>query len=76
MLHTCTKLFLLGTAQFLVLVVNIEIPGKLLVVLDPVPGLLALCPVPGVAFHPTIDDVDRCAETRGDTVGSVLGMND
>ena len=71
-LHTCTKLFLLGAAQLLVLVVDIEIPGELLVVLDPVPGLLALRPVPSVALHSAVDDVDCGAKTRADSVSAVL----
>lgn len=71
-LHTCTELLLLGAAQLLVLVVDIEIPGELLVVLDPVPGLLALRPVPGVALHSAVDDVDCGAKTRADSISAVL----
>ena len=70
--YTCTKLLLLGAAQLLVLVVDIEIPGELLVILDPVSRLLALCPVPGVALHSAVDDVDCGAKTRADSIGTVL----
>ena len=71
-LPTCTELLLLGTAQFLVLVVDIEIPGELLVVLDPVARLLALLAVTGVALHPAVDNVDGGAKTRADSISTIL----
>ena len=72
MLHTCTKLLLLGAAKLIVLVVDIKIPGELLVILDPVSRLLALRPVPGVALHSAVDDVNCGAETRADSIRTVL----
>ena len=72
LLPTCTKLLLLSTAQFLVLVVDIEIPGELLVILDPVARLLALPAVPGVALHSAVDDVDGGTKTRTDSISSIL----
>ena len=69
---TCTKLLLLSTAQFLVLVVDIEIPGELLVILDPVARLLALLAVPGVALHSAVDDVDGGTKTRTDSIRTIL----
>ena len=69
---TCTELRLFSAAQFLFLIVDVEIPSKLFVILDPVGGLLALPPVPGVALHPAVDDVDGGAEPRGQTASPVL----
>ena len=69
---TCTELRLFSAAQFLFLIVDVEIPGELLVVLHPVPRLLALPPVPGVALHPPVDDVDGGAEAGRDTISPVL----
>ena len=71
-LPTCTELLLLGAAQFLVLVVDIEIPGELLVVLDPVARLLALLAVPGIALNPAVDNVDGGAKTRADSICTIL----
>ena len=69
---TCTELRLFSAAQFLFLIVYVEIPGKLLVILYPVDSLPALPPVPGVALHPPVDDVDGGAEAWRDPVPPVL----
>ena len=69
---TCTELTLSSAAKFLFLVVDVEIPGKLLVVLNPVPRLLALPPVPRVALHPAVDDVDGGREAWRDPVPPIL----
>jgi len=69
---SCTELLLLGAAQFLVLVVHIEIPGELLVVLDSVARLLALLAVPGIALNPAVDNVDGGAKTRADSICTIL----
>ena len=61
-LLTCTELTLLGATKFLFLIVDIEVPGELLVILNPVPGLLALPAVLGVALHSSVDDVDGGAK--------------
>ena len=59
---TCTELRLLSAAQFLFLIVDVEIPSELFVVLDPVGRLLALPAVLGVALHSSVDDVDGGAK--------------
>ena len=65
------ELALVGAAEVLVLVVHVEVPGKLLVVVSPVEGLLAV-PSPGlVALNPPVDDVDGGAEARVDAVPPV-----
>ena len=69
---TCTELRLFSAAQFLFLIVDVEIPGELFVILHPVAGLLALPPVPGVALHPPVDDVDGGAEPGRQATSPVL----
>ena len=69
---TCTELTLSSAAKFLFLVVDVEIPGKLLVVLRPGARLPALPPVPRVALHPAVDDVDRGPEAGPDPVQLIL----
>ena len=68
------ELALVGAAEVLVLVVHVEIPGKLLVVVSPVEGLLAV-PSPGlVALNPPVDDVDGGAEPGRQTISPVLSQ--
>ena len=69
---TCTELLLVGAAEVLLLVVHVEVPGELLVVLRPGARLPALPPVPRVALHPAVDDVDRGPEAWPDPVQLIL----
>ena len=69
---TCTELRLLSAAQFLYLIVDVEIPGELLVILNPVASLFALPAVSGVALHPAVDDVDGGAKPGRQAISPVL----
>ena len=71
---TSTELRLFSAAQFLFLIVYVEIPSKLLVILYPVDSLSALPPVPGVARHAPVDDVDGGAEPGRQTISPVLSQ--
>ena len=72
---TCTELRLFSAAQFLFLIVDVEIPGELFVILHPVARLLALPAVPGVALHSAVDDVDGGAEPGRQTTSPVLSYS-
>lgn len=65
-----SELSLIGASQVLFIVVNIEIPGKLFVILSSVAGLVTL-PTRFVALDTSIDDVDGRTKARVDTVPSV-----
>jgi len=67
-----SKLLLFSTSQGFILNVDVEIPGKLFVVRNPVKGLLGLPAVLGIALNAAINDVDGGPEPGLDTVLTVL----